>query len=715
MGALCALLGCAQGTRAQIAADNPTKVRTRTYLSDQDPNYALLELHQRIAYEQEELRLPIYEEQVSKFTTEAFQRDIYNKIGRFAGVSFEQYYASAKELMEDVLKQQPPTRYEHPASYMMVYTLALPVRGAVKKLGLPTPELAFGTTPAWAVSAQTAHGANGERAILVNTGLFETTSRFCKAFAAFDPASQAKEGPTLEFAVHLGEVYAWHVGWADGEEFDVNSAQLLFQAACANVMSLFAVAHEYAHAVLNHRPYEGNSDGLRVLSGWSQEFAADRIALLATSQVMADGARLLSVSQATALGMNYMVALSIDMLMVLLDHIDRSHRVANSGAEVSLLTEGERRMFDAYTKCSAMALQLPSCASGLDKMAEGVTSHPPASFRIQVLRETSAKALPMPAESRQRVRDTVEMLDMMWRNTVLPQLVIMYNRRQLLVQRNTSVDLARLHSALSNILLPDEVDFRYLRRASVELIERLPGHGFTRATPNLYVRQIRSGQGRVVQATDTVMVECESHFADGTGFSSSYPSGQPLDVVVTDENVCWSQALLGMAEGSSARSVCTLDRIGNAPLGASGPWALVTDFTIVRVRRPEDEIVNASQFISNEAQKPGASHLPDGPVIIILEAGDGPSVGQADTVRLHYELRNSDEHLIDSTFKRGRPAEVNLAESIPCLRSGLTVLRVGTKARIACPPDTAFGDQGRPPIIRMGQAVSFLVDVVRIQ
>jgi FKBP-type peptidyl-prolyl cis-trans isomerase FkpA len=71
--------------------------------------------------------------------------------------------------------------------------------------------------------------------------------------------------------------------------------------------------------------------------------------------------------------------------------------------------------------------------------------------------------------------------------------------------------------------------------------------------------------------------------------------------------------------------------------------------------------------------------------------------------------------MVDSTFKRGKPVEVNLRETLPCLRSALLNVHVGAKARVTCPPATAFGDAGRPPVILMGQAVSFVVDVLGIK
>jgi FKBP-type peptidyl-prolyl cis-trans isomerase FkpA len=52
----------------------------------------------------------------------------------------------------------------------------------------------------------------------------------------------------------------------------------------------------------------------------------------------------------------------------------------------------------------------------------------------------------------------------------------------------------------------------------------------------------------------------------------------------------------------------------------------------------------------------------------------------------------------DSSYKRNEPIEFPLNGVIPCWTEGVQKMKVGGKARLVCPSDIAYGDQGRPSI-----------------
>lgn len=86
--------------------------------------------------------------------------------------------------------------------------------------------------------------------------------------------------------------------------------------------------------------------------------------------------------------------------------------------------------------------------------------------------------------------------------------------------------------------------------------------------------------------------------------------------------------------------------------------------------------------------------LPSGVKVQILRAGTGKSPSAADRVTVHYRgtLVNGTE--FDSSYSRGQPASFPLRGVIRCWTEGVQKMKVGAKARLTCPPDTAYGSRG---------------------
>ena len=114
------------------------------------------------------------------------------------------------------------------------------------------------------------------------------------------------------------------------------------------------------------------------------------------------------------------------------------------------------------------------------------------------------------------------------------------------------------------------------------------------------------------------------------------------------------------------------------------------------------------------AQEPGAETLPSGVITKIERAGDGASPDATNRVTVNYEGRLVDGTLFDSSRKRGKPATFPLNGVIKCWTDGIAKMRVGGKARLVCPPDQAYGDQGRPPLIPSAATLIFDVELISV-
>jgi FKBP-type peptidyl-prolyl cis-trans isomerase FkpA len=85
---------------------------------------------------------------------------------------------------------------------------------------------------------------------------------------------------------------------------------------------------------------------------------------------------------------------------------------------------------------------------------------------------------------------------------------------------------------------------------------------------------------------------------------------------------------------------------------------------------------------------------PSGIVFESLRVGSGASPKATDTVRVHYRGTFPDGREFDSSYKSGQPAEFPLNRVIRCWTEGVQMMKPGGKAKLTCPPATAYGERG---------------------
>jgi FKBP-type peptidyl-prolyl cis-trans isomerase FkpA len=94
--------------------------------------------------------------------------------------------------------------------------------------------------------------------------------------------------------------------------------------------------------------------------------------------------------------------------------------------------------------------------------------------------------------------------------------------------------------------------------------------------------------------------------------------------------------------------------------------------------------------------------------------GTGPSPTATDVVQVHYHGTLEDGSVFDSSVQRGQPASFPLNRVIACWTQGVQTMKVGGKAKLVCPAEIAYGENGRPPKIPPNTTLYFDVELIEI-
>ena len=119
-------------------------------------------------------------------------------------------------------------------------------------------------------------------------------------------------------------------------------------------------------------------------------------------------------------------------------------------------------------------------------------------------------------------------------------------------------------------------------------------------------------------------------------------------------------------------------------------------------------------WVAEQAALPGAQRSATGVIVIPMSEGTGANPTADSTVKVHYHGTLRDGTVFDSSVERGEPISFPLSGVISCWTEGVQKLKVGGKAKLICPSDTAYGDRGQGDI-KPGAALAFEVELIAIQ
>ena len=142
------------------------------------------------------------------------------------------------------------------------------------------------------------------------------------------------------------------------------------------------------------------------------------------------------------------------------------------------------------------------------------------------------------------------------------------------------------------------------------------------------------------------------------------------------------------------------DAANKTPAGKLEDWGPKINVlaTARRQKVADKQKVASVEFLAKAAAEPFNTKTESGIVYRELTAGTGASPKATDQVKVHYRGTLVDGTEFDSSYKRNEPATFPLNGVIKCWTEGVQKMKVGGKARLVCPSDLAYGDQGRPGI-----------------
>lgn len=118
-------------------------------------------------------------------------------------------------------------------------------------------------------------------------------------------------------------------------------------------------------------------------------------------------------------------------------------------------------------------------------------------------------------------------------------------------------------------------------------------------------------------------------------------------------------------------------------------------------------------YLARAAKEARARKTTSGAIVVPIREGSGASPKETDKVKVHYRDTLVDGSVFDSSLERG-PAEFPLNQVVKCWTEALQLMKVGGKAKVVCPSEIAYGEQGRPPVIPGGAVLTFEVELLEI-
>lgn len=219
---------------------------------------------------------------------------------------------------------------------------------------------------------------------------------------------------------------------------------------------------------------------------------------------------------------------------------------------------------------------------------------------------------------------------------------------------------------------------------------------------------LQAGSGPAPQPGDNVSVHYTGWLKNGDQFDSS-ADRDPIRFLLGSGRVIqgWDEGLALLNEGAKALFIIP----PNLGYGAAGQGNIPANATLyfqvelVKVEpAPTPVAVAAADFTTTES---GLKYYD-------IKVGDGDDTNGATALEIHYTAWVEGGNKFDSSYDRDLPFrfQPNQGMVFPGLEEGVQSMRVGGIRQLVIPPDLAFGEQGRPPVIPPNATLIFEIELL---
>ena len=110
--------------------------------------------------------------------------------------------------------------------------------------------------------------------------------------------------------------------------------------------------------------------------------------------------------------------------------------------------------------------------------------------------------------------------------------------------------------------------------------------------------------------------------------------------------------------------------------------------------------------------------VPDDLVVTDIVVGEGDEATAGQTVSVHYVgVAHSTGEEFDASYNRGEPLNFRLGvgQVISGWDQGVQGMKVGGRRQLVIPPHLGYGDRGAGGVIKPGETLIFVVDLIGVR
>lgn len=130
--------------------------------------------------------------------------------------------------------------------------------------------------------------------------------------------------------------------------------------------------------------------------------------------------------------------------------------------------------------------------------------------------------------------------------------------------------------------------------------------------------------------------------------------------------------------------------------------------------KAEKNLADEKAFLAENGKKEGVKTLPSGLQFKILKEGSGRSPKAGDMVSVHYRGTFIDGKEFDSSYKKGKAADLQVDGVIPGWAEALQMMKEGSKWQLFVPAELGYGKRGQGPI-PPNSALIFEIELISIK